>query len=55
MGKSILNKSAIARELNISVSYANQLLNGKKKSRKYQYKIRQLVVKAAEELKTKAA
>ena len=51
MNKSILNKSAIARELKISVSYANQLINGKKKSRKYQTRIKELVKKAANELK----
>ncbi len=51
MSKTIFNKSAIARELKISVSYANQLLNGKKKSRKYQSRIKELVKKAAEDLK----
>lgn len=47
----IINQSAIARELNISSSYVSKILLGKRRSKKYEIKIRELIKKAADELR----
>lgn len=51
----IINQSAIAKQLHISQSYVSLILLGKRRSEKYGKKIKNLIQKAAEELKTKAA
>ena len=47
----LVNQSAIAKRLKISQSYVSLILAGKRHSRKYQSRIKELVKQAAKELK----
>jgi len=47
----LVNQSAIARRLKISQGYVSLILAGKRQSRKYESRIKELVKQAAENLK----
>lgn len=51
----LINQTAVAKKIKISQSYVSLLLSGKRCSKKYNLLIQNLIKKAAEELKTKAA
>lgn len=51
----IPNQSLISKELGISQSYISKIFSGKRRSKKYEPLIKQLIKKATEELIKKAA